>query len=82
MEKTIKSRLDDTSKMLSRWAQEIRLAIKRENAADALRYAREVLNMAGWVITYSAATLSVEAMTATLSAEAMTATGNHKTKQP
>lgn len=72
MEKTIKSRLDDTSKRLSRWTQEIRLAIKRENAADALRYAREVLNMAGWVIAYSAAILS---------AEAMTATGNHKTKQ-
>lgn len=55
MEKQLKARLENTSKMLLHWVQEVRRTVKKEDEADALRCAREALDVATWVITYAEA---------------------------
>lgn len=53
MHKIFQSRLENTSKMLLHWVQDVRRAVKKSETMNALRSAREALNMASWVITYA-----------------------------
>lgn len=55
MDKIFQSRLDNTSKMLLHWVQDVRRAVKKGETTNAQRAARESLNMASWVITYASA---------------------------
>lgn len=60
MNKVFNTRLDNTSKMLLHWVQDVRRSVKQGDAANSVRAAREVLNMAGWVLTYASALLTLK----------------------
>ncbi len=60
MKKLFKQRLDNTSKMLLHFVQEVRRAVKKDEEMAALRAARDALNMASWVIAYGSAIATIK----------------------